>query len=97
MTLDMSSLKALRNLDSDDVLNALGLRRRSQSDWVVPAVTALGVGILVGAGLGLLLAPKTGEELREDLRHRLTGEDESPGLHATPAAAAEARLRGAKT
>jgi gas vesicle protein len=29
------------------------------------------VGLLVGAGLGMLLAPKAGRELRDDLRDRL--------------------------
>jgi len=29
------------------------------------------IGLLVGAGLGMLLAPKAGRELRDDLRDRL--------------------------
>jgi hypothetical protein len=80
----MLSLKDLRNLDRDDLLETLGLQRRGNSDWVVPAVTALGVGLLVGAGLGLLLAPKSGNELREDLRERLqSGLDALPGQGGT--------------
>jgi hypothetical protein len=76
----MLSLKDLRSLDRDDLLETLGLQRRNSADWVVPAVTALGVGLLVGAGLGLLLAPKSGNELREDLRERLqSGLDALPG------------------
>ena len=75
----MLSLKDLRHLDRDDLLEHLGLQRRSNTDWVVPAVTALGVGLLIGAGLGLLLAPKSGSELREELRERLEG-----GLDALP-------------
>ena len=76
----MLSLKDLRNLDRDDLLETLGLQRRGNSDWLVPTVTALGVGLLVGAGLGLLLAPKSGNELREDLRERLqSGLDALPG------------------
>jgi len=69
----MLSLKDLRNLDRDDLLDALGMQRKGSGDWVVPAVTALGVGLLVGAGLGLLLAPKPGTALRDDLRERLRG------------------------
>jgi YtxH-like protein len=80
----MLSLKDLRNLDRDDLLETLGLQRRGNADWVVPAVTALGVGLLVGAGLGLLLAPKSGNELREDLRERLqSGLDALPGKDET--------------
>jgi hypothetical protein len=83
----MLSLKDLRNLDRDDLLDTLGLQRRNNSDWVVPAVTALGVGLLVGAGLGLLLAQKPGSELRDDLRERLQeGLDTLPGRGSTPRA-----------
>jgi len=67
----MLSLKDLKRLDRDDLLELVGLQRASSNDWVAPALTALGVGLLVGAGLGLLLAPKPGSELRNDLRDRL--------------------------
>jgi len=67
----MMSLRDLKKLDRDDLLDLIGLQRASSTDWVAPALTALGVGLLVGAGLGLLLAPKTGAELRGDLRERL--------------------------
>ena len=73
----MLSLKDLRNFDKEDLLEALGMQRRGSGDWVVPAVTALGVGLLVGAGLGLLLAPKPGSALRDDLRERLRGTAET--------------------
>jgi hypothetical protein len=67
----MINLRDLKRLDRDDLLDMIGLQRSSSTDWVAPALTALGVGLLVGAGLGLLLAPKTGAELRGDLRERL--------------------------
>jgi len=67
----MLSLRDLKRLDRDDLLELVGLQRSSSNDWVAPALTALGVGLLVGAGLGLLLAPKTGVELRNDLRDKL--------------------------
>jgi hypothetical protein len=80
----MISLKDLRSLDRDDLLESLGLQRRGNADWVVPTVTALGVGLLVGAGLGLLLAQKPGSELREDLREKLQdGMDALPGRGST--------------
>jgi hypothetical protein len=67
-------LKALRNMDKDDLLNLVGLEtRRTTADWLVPTLTAFSVGVLVGAGIGLMLAPKSGSELREDLRNRMTG------------------------
>lgn len=49
----------------DDVLASLGLQRKSAaSDYVLPALGIFGAGVLVGAGLGLLFAPKPGVELR---------------------------------
>ncbi|MFZ5472001.1 MAG: YtxH domain-containing protein [Myxococcota bacterium] len=69
-----SKLKELKDLDKDDVLEVLGLQsRRTAVDYLLPAVGIFSVGVLVGAGIGLLLAPKPGAELRHDLRERLTG------------------------
>jgi hypothetical protein len=67
----MLSLRDLKKMDRDDLLELVGLQRASSNDWVAPALTALGVGLLVGVGLGLLLAPKPGAELRSDLREKL--------------------------
>jgi hypothetical protein len=77
-------LKALRNMDKDDVLGLVGLEsKRSTAELVVPTLTAFSVGVLVGVGIGLLLAPKPGAELREDLRSRLgRGDQEGAGAGA---------------
>ena len=51
----------IRDLTTEDMLHSLGLEhRRTTVDFVFPALGIFGVGLLVGAGLGLLLAPKTG-------------------------------------
>ncbi len=64
----------LKNLDGDDVLGWVGLQgRRTALDALLPSLGIFGVGLLVGAGVGLLLAPKSGQELREDLRTRIQG------------------------
>ncbi|MGQ0504417.1 MAG: YtxH domain-containing protein [Myxococcaceae bacterium] len=66
------TLKNLRDLEKDDVLELVNLQtRRSAIDYVLPTVSVFGLGLLVGAGLGLLLAPKSGSELRDDLRAKL--------------------------
>jgi hypothetical protein len=73
----MLSLKDLKRLDRDDLLERVGLQRASPNDWVAPALTALGVGLLVGVGVGLMLAPKPGAELRNDLREKLRSAQDS--------------------
>ncbi|HLL53086.1 MAG TPA: YtxH domain-containing protein [Myxococcaceae bacterium] len=70
--IDLKDLnKKLKNLDKDDLLELVGLQTRQDS--ITPVLTAFGVGLLVGAGVGLLLAPKSGREMREDLRGRING------------------------
>lgn len=62
----------VKSLDKEHLLNMLGLEtRRTTSDYVMPALAIFGVGILVGAGVGLLFAPRPGRELREDLYSRI--------------------------
>lgn len=79
----MMNLKALRHIDRDDLLNALGLESKpSTTVWLAGVVGTFGVGFLVGAGLGLLLAPKTGHALRGDNQHRFCracGDVSEPG------------------
>ena len=66
------NLKDLRDLDKDDLLAMLGLQTKSStSAMVLGTLGTFGVGLLVGAGIGLLLAPKPGRELRDDIRDRL--------------------------
>ena len=66
------NLKDLRNLDKDELLGMLGLETKtSTSAWLAGTLGTFGVGLLVGAGIALMLAPKPGRELREDIRDRL--------------------------
>ena len=67
-------LDQIRSLDKDDLLGLLGLEtRRTMVDYIVPGLVVLSVGVAVGAGIGLLLAPRPGKELREDLsKHALS-------------------------
>jgi hypothetical protein len=64
--------KNLPEVDKDDILEMVGLEsRRSSAERMVPALALFGAGVLLGVGLGLMLAPKPGRELRDDLRDRL--------------------------
>jgi hypothetical protein len=65
------NFKELRNMDKDDILEMIGLQRKaSTGSFLASALSTFGIGILVGAGIGLLMAPKSGRELRENLRDR---------------------------
>jgi hypothetical protein len=65
-------MKDLRNLDRDEILGMLGLETKtSDGARFAGTIGTFGIGLLVGAGIALLLAPKPGRQLREDLRDRL--------------------------
>jgi gas vesicle protein len=51
----------------NDVLEALGLQEDTFTTWLMPSLIGFGVGALVGAAVALLVAPKAGYELREDI------------------------------
>ena len=59
-----SGMKKLKNLDGDDYLKMLGLQRRTPTSDFFASVGIFAAGALIGAGLGVLFAPKRGEEIR---------------------------------
>lgn len=78
--------KNLPDLDKDDLLDMVGLEsRRSTTERVMPALALFGAGVLVGVGIGLMLAPKPGAQLRDDLKARLNKGDEKTPPTPAPA------------
>jgi hypothetical protein len=77
----------LRDLSADDILNAMGLQtRRTTTDYMLPALGIFSVGVLVGASIGMLFAPKSGSEIRSQIgtmtrrrRHEEEGMDIQTG------------------
>jgi hypothetical protein len=68
------NFEPLESMNKDHLLRLLGLQeRRSYSAVLAPALGVFGVGLLVGATLGLLAAPRPGRELRNDLARRVKG------------------------
>ena len=56
---------------TDDLIRLIGLQRqRTAADALLPSMALFGAGLLVGAGLALLLAPTSGKELRDELGDR---------------------------
>jgi len=65
-------LSDIRDLSKDDVLAAFGLETKtSLTGRLFGTMGLFTVGLLVGAGAALMLAPKTGQDMREDLGQRL--------------------------
>ena len=86
-------LQDITNMDKDDVLGMLGLEaRRSHSSRMLTMLGTFGIGLLVGAGVALLLAPKTGRALRQDLRAKLhrDGKGEAAAANSSDGAATTA-------
>lgn len=70
MTMKLAKLK---DMEKDDLLGLLGLSTKpTATGQLVPALATFGVGLLVGAGVALLLAPKPGRELRQEIRTRVS-------------------------
>lgn len=66
------SIKKAIGYDVDDVLGLVGLeRRRSLSEVALPALGCALVGAVVGAGIGLMLAPSSGRRLRQEMGERV--------------------------
>jgi hypothetical protein len=55
-------------INREDILEALGFE--TPTSWVGPLFIGFGIGCVVGAGVAMLLAPKSGSELRSDLFER---------------------------
>lgn len=59
--------KDLKKLDRDDVLHRLGLEEHTPTSDFLTGLGLFAVGLLVGAGLGVMFAPKPGAEMRSQL------------------------------
>jgi len=63
----------LQSMDADDVLEKVGLEtRRTVPEKMLPCLVLFGAGLVVGAGLAALLTPRSGPELRSQLKSRLS-------------------------
>jgi hypothetical protein len=69
---------------ADQYLRTVGLARASQAQHTAQTLGVFAVGMLIGAGIGLLFAPSSGQELRERVRNelaRVSEEDEPVASH----------------
>ena len=62
----------LKDYSKEDLLALFGVEpKRTTTDALIPAAGMFAMGMLVGAGLGLLFAPKKGAELRTDVSKKI--------------------------
>lgn len=60
------------DISKEDILNVLGVATKpSSTSRVFGALGLIGLGLVAGAGAALLLAPKSGVELRRELSRKL--------------------------
>ncbi len=65
-------LQDIKEMSKEDALAAIGLAiKPSTGQWLAGTISVLGLGIVVGAAAALLLAPRSGRELRDDLADRV--------------------------
>ena len=82
-------LQDIRDMDKDDFLGILGLQtKHSFTNQLLGTLGTFGIGLLVGAGVALLLAPKAGSDLRHDLRAKLHRDGKSADANGAEATAA---------
>ena len=66
----------VRSLDSDEVLDGLGLMRKSdESSSVWPLVGGVCLGLLCGVAIGFSFAPKKGTEWRGEVADKFKNRD----------------------
>lgn len=84
--------KAVKGMDRDDVLHRLGLEQHTPTSDFFTGLGLFAVGVLVGAGLGVMFAPKPGAEMRNRLSETIrsrggrAGEELSQRLGGTESA-----------
>ena len=56
----------------EDIASAMGVEKRASTTGdMLTAIGIFGTGMILGAGLGLLLAPKAGNEIRHDIAEKV--------------------------
>jgi hypothetical protein len=80
------TLDDLKHVSKDEILGRLGLMTKPDPfDYLLPALGIFGAGLVLGVGLGLMLAPKPGAELRGELAERYSRAKHSLRHEQSPA------------
>jgi len=83
-----NKLDSARSMSTDDLLEALGLeKKRGFLGLALPAAGIFAAGAAIGAGVALLLAPKSGREFQRQLKS--SAKDLTQRIGATAESVAE--------
>ncbi len=63
----------MRQQNYDQLLDRLGLQRKGADSHTLAAIGLFGLGMAVGVSLGVLFAPRRGEELRSQAVSKIPG------------------------
>jgi hypothetical protein len=69
--LEWKDVKKLRNVDRYDLLHRIGLAEHTPKSDFFSGLGLFAVGVLVGAGLGVLFAPRPGAEIRTQVTEKM--------------------------
>jgi len=61
------NLESVKEVSKEKLLDLMGVKLASPTRTWLSISGLIGIGVLVGAGVALLLTPKTGREVRESL------------------------------
>ncbi|HEX4925611.1 MAG TPA: YtxH domain-containing protein [Bdellovibrionales bacterium] len=68
------NLSQFSGMNKHDIMKSLGVEPEYRDAWFgVAGLSMFGLGLLIGAGVGLLFAPRAGTELRSELQNRFGG------------------------
>lgn len=82
------AVRVARRLEFDDLLALIGVQRRHTAvQSILPTIGLVSLGAVVGAGAALLVAPRSGAELRQRLSEKMDKfADKLQDLQHAPAA-----------
>jgi hypothetical protein len=69
--LNWNDVKKLKRMDREDLLHRIGLEEHTPTSDFFSGLGMFAVGVLVGAGLGVLFAPKPGAEMRTQVTEKI--------------------------
>jgi hypothetical protein len=86
--MDMTWKAFKKMVEKEGLLDRLGMEEKTPATDVFGSLGLFAVGILVGAGLGILFAPRRGDEMRhivgDAIKHRRTDELRHLGAEGSP-------------